>query len=66
METFRIADVGGVLGVHVLVYFIGAVRRCEERAVGEDMHCGEHRYVFHRCCVHCISECVSALTHITS
>ena len=27
METFRIADVGGVLGVHVLVYFIGAVRR---------------------------------------
>ena len=27
METFRIADVGDVLGVHVLVCFIGAVRR---------------------------------------
>ena len=27
METFRIEDVGGVLGVHVLVYFMGAVRR---------------------------------------
>ena len=27
METFSIADVGGVLGVHVLVCFIEAVRR---------------------------------------
>ena len=28
MKSFSIADVGGVLGVHVLVYFIEAVRRC--------------------------------------